>query len=544
MDVPSGAETSRAPQRRQYFKRLPLRNSPAGTPLSSPEKPPAAQQSNEQRRQNCVAAALEREALREREAREHRALAALSHLSYYALVNDQPSASPASWAVRRGLVATAAQLSQRRLSFARVLLPSPGAASSALDLLPRDLLEMVFHELQLLPHGRPELYCSEADQGCTISDGGALVTVTAVDTGVETLREAVRIDGRPYTAAVPTRRPPRDILTVDRFGCQDSPPHAELVRTALCAESRVATGGLCSVALTVERNDNASKVMLGFVDTACEGAFAPVFCGRPPQSGGRPGDRIELRLNADGGFVELKLNDVLLGRMACSMPFYAAGFGSLCFAVGADNEGCTLRIESTDPALFDPEGDARERARAAFARDHAIRFSSEASSYYDVTGEDGTLARTLRVVDHGRLAPCDGVMRADSGEHSALFEVVHQPAGYGLHIGVARAEADVWRDALGDGNFWGLVCNSGRLVNGRYASRWAGQERFREGDQIELLLDSSAGTLHVKKNGRLLGAAVSARGVLPVWEELVWAVVGGEGDAIRVHATDPTQFFI
>jgi hypothetical protein len=136
------------------------------------------------------------------------------------------------------------------------------------------------------------------------------------------------------------------------------------------------------------------------------------------------------------------------------------------------------------------------------------------------------------------------VMRADSGEHSALFEVVHQPAGYGLHIGVARAEADVWRDALGDGNFWGLVCNSGRLVNGRYASRWAGQERFREGDQIELLLDSSAGTLHVKKNGRLLGAAVSARGVLPVWEELVWAVVGGEGDAIRVHATDPTQFFI
>ena len=28
--------------------------------------------------------------------------------------------------------------------------------------------------------------------------------------------------------------------------------------------------------------------------------------------------------------------------------------------------------------------------------------------------------------------------------------------GYGLHIGVTR-EADVWRDALGDGDFWGLA---------------------------------------------------------------------------------------
>jgi hypothetical protein len=300
---------------------------------------------------------------------------------------------------------------------------------------------------------------------------------------------------------------------------------------------------MSSVALTVERNDNAGKILLGFVNEARGGAFAPVFCGRPPHSGAAAGDRIELRVNADEGFVELKLNETPLGRMACSMPFYQDGFDSLCIAVGADSAGCKLKIESTDPAMFNPEGDARAAAAAAFANDHPVRFS-EASSYCDITAEDGRLATTLRVVDHGRLASCDLVI-CDSvpGKHSVLFEVVSQPMGYGLHVGVAHADADVWRDALGDGNFWGLACNSGRLVNGRYASRWAGQEGYRKGDHIELLVDTDAGTLHVKKNGRVLGAAVASRGPLPVWEPLRWAVVGGEGDAIRVQSTDPMQFF-
>lgn len=81
-------------------------------------------------------------------------------------------------------------------------------------------------------------------------------------------------------------------------------------------------------------------------------------------------------------------------------------------------------------------------------------------------------------------------MEGDSGKHSALFTVAKQPMGYGLHIGVARVQADVWRDALQVGDFWGLVCNSGRLVHGRYedppafwgrppiqrSSRWVGQQ--------------------------------------------------------------------
>ena len=377
------------PPRRQYFKRLPLR-SPATTPLCSPQKDVGESESEQLHR--CVAAAaLEREAAHEQHARERQALVVLSRLPYASLVAAAPSPSPARWAVRRGLVATAVQLSQRRLAFAYVLLPSP-AAASVLELLPRDLLEMVAHGLQSVRSGVPELRCSEADEGCTISDGGALVTTTTLATGAEITREAVRIDGKHYVATVPTRKPPRDIATVDRFGCQDSPPHAELVRTALCSQNRIAHG-LSSVALTVERNDHSSKIMLGFANKP-DGTFAPVFSGRPPQSGGRPGDRIELRLNADRGFVELKMNGVLLGRMACSTAFYAAGFSRMCFAMGADSDGCELRIESTDPTLFDPEGDARSTAAAAFARENPLRFG-EASEYYDVKSEDGALATAL-----------------------------------------------------------------------------------------------------------------------------------------------------
>ena len=71
-----------------------------------------------------------------------------------------------------------------------------------------------------------------------------------------------------------------------------------------------------------------------------------------------------------------------------SMPFYAAGFGSMCLAAGSDRAGCRLRIESTDPSLFAPERDAKLLAAEAYARDNPLRFT-EASDYYDLMGEDG-----------------------------------------------------------------------------------------------------------------------------------------------------------
>ena len=43
-------------------------------------------------------------------------------------------------------------------------------------------------------------------------------------------------------------------MTVDRYGSSDSPPHAELVCSALCRENEIAEG-VSSAALTVEIND-------------------------------------------------------------------------------------------------------------------------------------------------------------------------------------------------------------------------------------------------------------------------------------------------
>ena len=82
---------------------------------------------------------------------------------------------------------------------------------------------------------------------------------------------------------------------------------------------------------------------------------------------------------------------------------------------------------------------------------------------------------------------------------------------------------------------WTVACSL------RFALAWTGG--FRKDDQVELLIDNDAGSLHLKKNGRVLGAAVASRGSLPVWEPLRWAVVGGEGDAIRVQCTDPMLLF-
>ena len=54
-----------------------------------------------------------------------------------------------------------------------------------------------------------------------------------------------------------------------------------------------------------------------------------------------------------------------------------------------------------------------------------------------------------------------------------------------------------------------------------------------------MLLDSDAGTLTVKKNGSLLGVAVTSGLTGP----LCWAVLGGdEGISVRIKAVDPAEF--
>jgi hypothetical protein len=63
---------------------------------------------------------------------------------------------------------------------------------------------------------------------------------------------------------------------------------------------------------------------------------------------------------------------------------------------------------------------------------------------------------------------------------------------------------------------------------------------YDTGDVLRLLLDSDAGTLTVKKNGALLGVAVTSR----LTGDLCWAVsyyYAGEA-SVRIKAVDPAEF--
>ena len=56
---------------------------------------------------------------------------------------------------------------------------------------------------------------------------------------------------------------------------------------------------------------------------------------------------------------------------------------------------------------------------------------------------------------------------------------------------------------------------------------------------LRLLLDSDAGTLTVKKNGTLLGVAVTSG----LTGDLCWAMsVFKAGDSVRIKAVDPAEF--
>ena len=56
---------------------------------------------------------------------------------------------------------------------------------------------------------------------------------------------------------------------------------------------------------------------------------------------------------------------------------------------------------------------------------------------------------------------------------------------------------------------------------------------------LRLLLDSDAGTLTVKKNGILLGVAVTSG----LTGDLCWAVSScAHGELVRIKAVDPAKF--
>jgi hypothetical protein len=69
---------------------------------------------------------------------------------------------------------------------------------------------------------------------------------------------------------------------------------------------------------------------------------------------------------------------------------------------------------------------------------------------------------------------------------------------------------------------------------------WPGMESYKEGDVLRLLLDMTAGTLTVKKNGRLLGVPMSGS----LTGDLCWeaSTSSDSGTSLRIKEISPEEF--
>jgi hypothetical protein len=167
-----------------------------------------------------------------------------------------------------------------------------------------------------------------------------------------------------------------------------------------------------------------------------------------------------------------------------------------------------------------------------------LAFTALSQQHY-ATSEDGALLTSTSAPRH-RAALCrERVM--NSGQSCAELTVVQTDGG--IMIGVGRPTldpnvADAWRIA----DFWGVNSYDGQLIHnsGPHKSQdWQGMQPFCTGDVLRLLLDSDAGTLTVKKNGALLGVAVTSG----LTGDLCWAVsCYGAGESVRIKALDPAEF--
>jgi hypothetical protein len=201
------------------------------------------------------------------------------------------------------------------------------------------------------------------------------------------------------------------------------------------------------------------------------------------------------------------------------------------FAKSAQAAGCPRRRPRTGQQL----GGAPGLPKLAFTRFDA--------TYFDASAEGGALLEGKGFV-RDRAAVCAGhVMRA--GRHATDFTIVRFFVdGLGPVIGLALAEIDVTqKNAFVRDGFWGIDSSNGSLIGKRRAAfripeAWEGQEGFKQGDVVGLLLDCDAGTLSVKKNGRRLGVAATG-----LTGEFCWAASMGRGnDALRIAVADAYSF--
>ena len=110
-----------------------------------------------------------------------------------------------------------------------------------------------------------------------------------------------------------------------------------------------------------------------------------------------------------------------------------------------------------------------------------------------------------------------------------------------MMIGVARPTLDVnTESAWTTADICGMGSGNGTLFQNDNTRVWQGKQSYDTGDVLRLLLASDAGTLTVKKNGPLLGVAVTE----VLMGDLCWAMshCGGAGGSVRIRAVDPAEF--
>ena len=162
-----------------------------------------------------------------------------------------------------------------------------------------------------------------------------------------------------------------------------------------------------------------------------------------------------------------------------------------------------------------------------------LAFTAFDQDRYVVTEGGALLTSTEHAFDHPAF--CSEVAM-NGGLSCAEFTVLDSQ---NMTIGVARPTLDLEaEEAILTDAFWGVYSESGDLYNGG-AENWQGQQPYATGDVVQLLLDSDAGTLTVKKNGDLLGVAM-AEGLTG---DMYWAVCCvDEGNSVRIKAVDPVEF--
>jgi hypothetical protein len=171
-----------------------------------------------------------------------------------------------------------------------------------------------------------------------------------------------------------------------------------------------------------------------------------------------------------------------------------------------------------------------------------LAFTALSQEHYAVS-EDGALLTTIGDPGYHPALCHERVM--NSGQSCAEVTVVHE--GTEMMIGVGRPTLDPDTENADDtAHFWGIYSNGGRLFHNRGSQDWQGAQDYDTGDVLRLLLDSDAGTLIVKKNGTLLGMAVTSglTGDL-CWAVSMYADENEEEDrqgSVRIKALDPAEF--